>query len=81
MTDDDATAAVLDAIAEVAPEVDPRGLDPDAPLQDQVDMDSMDLLAFLEAVAARTGVDVPEADYRELATIASAARYVARRAG
>ena len=81
MTETQATAAILTALSEVAPEVDPSRLDPDVPLQDQVDLDSMDFLAFVEGVCARTGVDVPETDYRELATIASGARYLAGRAG
>jgi acyl carrier protein len=80
VTESDAAAAVLAALAEVAPEVDPSRLDPAVPVQDQVDLDSMDFLAFVEAVRDRTGIDVPEADYGHLATVASGARYLAARA-
>ena len=80
MTESEATAAILDAIAEVAPEADPSRLDAAVPIQDQVDLDSMDFLAVVEAVRERTGIDVPEADYRHLATVASGARYLAGRA-
>ncbi|MGE0028526.1 MAG: acyl carrier protein [Thermoleophilia bacterium] len=79
MTEDDATAVILDALAEVAPEADPARLDADAPIQDQVDLDSMDFLALMEAVRTRTGIEVPESDYRRLATIADGARYLAAR--
>jgi len=79
VTEADATAAILDALAEVAPEADPARLDVHVAVQDQVDLDSMDFLALIEAVRARTGVDVPESDYRRLATIADGARYLAAR--
>jgi acyl carrier protein len=81
VTESDAVSAILDALAEVAPEVDASRLDAALPIQDQVDLDSMDFLAVVEAVRDRTGIEVPEADYRHLATVASGARYLASRAG
>lgn len=76
MTDDPRTQ-IIDALLEVAPEVDPGDVRDDEPIQEQFDLDSMDFLAFLEGVAARTGVEIPERAYGEVATIAGCLAYVA----
>lgn len=76
MTDDPRTQ-IIDALLEVAPEVDPADVRDDEPIQEQFDLDSMDFLAFLEGVAARTGVEIPERAYGEVATIAGCLAYVA----
>ena len=80
MTPEQARHAVLDAIAEVAPEADPGSLDPDVELFAQVDLDSMDFLTVLEILHERTGVEIPESDYGALGTIARASAYLAERA-
>jgi acyl carrier protein len=69
MTTDEIRAAVLDSLADVAPEGDPAAIDGEVALQDQLDLDSMDFLSFLEGVAARTGVEVPEREYESVATL------------
>ena len=81
MSPDVALHQFVGALTEVAPEVDPATLDPDADLFAQVDIDSMDLLTVLEIIRERTGVDVPEDDYAALATPRLAAAYIAERAG
>jgi acyl carrier protein len=53
----------------VAPEIDLAELDPDALLQDEADLDSMDFLNIVTALAEETGIDVPERDYPSLATV------------
>jgi acyl carrier protein len=69
MTTDEIRTAVLDSLADVAPESDPAAIDGAAPFQEQLDLDSMDFLSFLEAVAARTGIEVPEREYDSAATL------------
>jgi acyl carrier protein len=81
VTEAEARGAVRAALAEVAPEVDPASLADDVELTRQVDLDSMDFLAFVTAIHALTGVDVPERDYPRLATLAGAAAYLAARRG
>lgn len=71
-------AAVLDALLEVAPDIDASALDPARPLREQFDFDSMDLLNFALALHARFGVDVPETDYGRLATLDGSVEYIAR---
>ena len=81
MTDAELRAAVESSLAEVAPEVSPGQLDPGRPIEDQVEIDSMDFLDFLVALAERTGVDVPERDYAELHSIDACVAYLAARVG
>lgn len=73
--------AFTESLLEIAPEADLAAVRPDRPLRPQLDIDSFDFLRVLEAFHARTGIDVPEADYAALDTLASASRYLASRAG
>lgn len=69
-------AAVLRALAAVAPEVDPDSINPDAPLREQVDIDSMDFLNFVIGIHKELGVSVPEKDYPKLTTLNSCLTYL-----
>jgi acyl carrier protein len=81
VTEQEARAVLARSLEEVAPEAEAGALDPDAPLLEQVDLDSMDFLAFVEGVAAEAGIDIPERDYPLLATLTAGAAYVAGRSG
>ena len=48
------------------------------PLRDQLDIDSMDFLNFVIAMNERTGIEIPESDYGELATLTGCVTYLAR---
>lgn len=61
----------------IAPEVDLAGVDTSAPLQDVLELDSMDVLNLVTALAEETGIDVPERDYPALASIDGFVSYVA----
>ena len=52
----------------------------DALLRDQVDLDSMDWLNFLIGIHKRLQVDIPEADYKSLRTLADVIGYVKQHA-
>ena len=51
------------------------------PLRDQLDIDSFDFLDVVIRLHDKLGVDVPEADYQNLATLDSAIDYLASRLG
>jgi acyl carrier protein len=72
---------VVAAIARVAPEVDSRTLRFDAPLRDQVDLDSMDFLNVVIALHERLQVDIPEADYGQLSSVNAIVAYLSRKTG
>ena len=66
------------ALGDLAPEADLGRLDPEAELQEVLDLDSMDFLDFVAALHEATGVDIPERDYPEVATLAGCVAYLAR---
>lgn len=70
---------VVDALLDVAPEVDAATLRDEKPLKDQVELDSMDWLRFLTGLEEKLGVSVSEADYARLVTLADVVGYVERR--
>lgn len=81
MTRDDIRLAVVAALTGVAPEIDPRALQPETPFRQEFDLDSMDFLNFVIGLHGSLGVDVPEADYAKLATLNGAVEYLASRLG
>lgn len=80
-TPDEVRAALHAAITAVAPEVDLGAVRPDRPLRQQVELDSYDFLCVVTELHGRLGVDVPEADYAEFATLDGAVAYLVRRLG
>lgn len=70
---------VVEALTDIAPEVDAAALDDVKPLRDQVDLDSMDWLRFLTGLEKKLGVSVSEADYGRLVTLADVVQYVERK--
>jgi acyl carrier protein len=78
MTAEALRSAVLEALLDVAPDVDAAALDASRPFRDQFDFDSMDQLNFVVGLHKRLGVDVPETDYPQLASLAGCLDYLAR---
>ena len=79
MNRDAIRAAVLAELAEVAPEAELDRLEPGAVLREVLDLDSIDFLRFVQRLAATTGVEVPESDYAQLATLEGVVAYLAAR--
>lgn len=79
MNEQDARAAVYAAIGQVAPDVDTDDLDENARLRQDLELDSLDFLRLIETIAAATGVDTPESDYAQVATVKALVAYVAAR--
>jgi acyl carrier protein len=79
MTRAELQAGVLNALRQVAPEVDAAALRPDQNLRDQVDLDSVDFLNFIIELHRTLGVEVPETDYDALRTLDSTVAYLERR--
>jgi acyl carrier protein len=77
MTPDQARHLIDEALAQVAPDADLAGLSPDAELRDDLGLDSLDFLRFVEILSARTGTQIAEDDYPHLATLASAIKFLA----
>jgi acyl carrier protein len=80
MTNAEARALLGEVLGRFAPEVDFSRIDPRGDLREQLDIDSLDFLNALVAIHERTGVNVPESDYGQVATLEAAAAYLAARA-
>ena len=76
MNTDDARSLTARLVHRIAPEVDLDEADPDAPLQEAMDLDSMDFLNLVSALHEETGLDVPERDYPQLSTLRGFATYI-----
>ena len=79
MTPDDIRQSVIGSVQTVAPEADFAALDPRRPLREELDLDSFDFLNVLIELHARTGVEIPEADYARVGTLDALLAYVAAR--
>ena len=75
-TDHHMRQVVISALTEVAPEIDPTAIDPDAELVEQLDIDSMDFLNVIVAIHDQTGIEIPERDYPKLSTLDDAVAYL-----
>jgi len=78
MTPDQARLLIEEALAQIAPDVDIGTLTPDTDIRDDLGLDSLDFLRFVEILSERTGTQVAEDDYPHLATLASAVKWLAR---
>ena len=78
MTREELKLAVLDALAEIAPEIAAAEVDPHRALRDQFDLDSMDFLNFAIVLHKKLGVSIPETDYARLATLDQCIEYLSR---
>ncbi len=79
MTQDEARTVFLEELVKVAPDLEPDDIADGDHIQDDLELDSMDVLNLVAALHARLGVDVPEKDYVEIATPALATAYLSRR--
>lgn len=78
MTKAEITSLALEKLRQVAPDIDPQQLDPNKPIRDQYDFDSMDFLNFAIALGREFQMDIPEKDYAELLSLKGAVDYLAR---
>ena len=79
MTQDEARTAFIEELVKIAPDLEPDEIAGDDHIQDDLELDSMDVLNLVAALHARLGVDIPEKDYVEIATPTLAAAYLSRR--
>lgn len=68
--------AIRDIIATIAPDEDLSNLKTDVRLREQIELDSMDFLDIVMELRKRYGVQIPEEDYKELATLDGCVAYL-----
>ncbi len=76
MTPSEIRSAFIDALVEVAPDLDPASVGDDARLQTDLGLDSMDFLNLVSLLHKRLYLPIPESDYPKLATPALAVAYL-----
>jgi acyl carrier protein len=70
---------VRGALTSVAPESADQPIDSEVDFREQMDLDSMDFLNFIIALHEATGIDIPERDYPQLASLNGCIEYLAAR--
>ncbi|MBP0482178.1 acyl carrier protein [Sagittula salina] len=77
MTPAEIRTIYLEELTRVAPDIDAASVGDHDHLQDDLELDSMDILNIVTALHERTGVNIPEVDYPRIATVALAVDYLA----
>jgi len=76
MTRAEISDVILEIILDIDDEADTSSLDPDKPLRDQLDLDSMDFLDIVMELRKRYQLQIPEEEYPELASLSSCVNYL-----
>ncbi len=76
MTIDEIKSVILEIIQDIDDEADFKNLNPSEALRDQLDLDSMDFLDIVMELRKRYQIQIPEADYPQLATLDSCVNYL-----
>ncbi|MFJ2690526.1 acyl carrier protein [Pseudomonas sp. NPDC087336] len=70
---------VLKALKCIAPELEIEQLRSDRSLREEVDLDSMDWLRFIEALNRSLGIAIAESDYQRVDTLDKLITYLGQR--
>ena len=76
MTAAEIREAILEILADIAPDEDLSNLKEDVPFREQLELDSMDFLDIVMELRKRYRIQIPEEEYPELASMASTVRYL-----
>jgi len=79
MTSDEIRPILLRCLFDVAPDIADEEVEDDADLRDELDLDSMDILRWVQGIHKELGVEIPEEDYGKIATLGDAIDYVTAR--
>ena len=66
MTEMNIDAALAEELHRIAPDIEVTEIDRTQNLREEFDIDSMDFLTLVTALAKRFGLDMPEADYPKM---------------
>ena len=76
MSETEILALAAEVLAGIAPETELAGVGDDEDLREALDLDSMDFMNFVIALAQKTGRKIPEADTSKLFTMAALVGYL-----
>lgn len=81
MNQEDLRALFLGEVNRIAPDIEPESVSNSDHLQDDLELDSMDILNLVAALHEKLGVSIPEAEYTEIETPEKAVRYLSEKLG
>jgi len=67
---------IMEIIREIVPTEDLSDVDPDIPLRDQLELDSVDFLNIVMELQMRYQLEIPEDEFIELTTLNRCAAYL-----
>lgn len=76
MTATEIRDAIIEILADIAPDEDLSNLKEDVPFRDQLELDSMDFLDIVMELRKRYRIQIPEEDYPQLASMASTVSFL-----
>ena len=76
MTSNEIKDVILEIIQDIDEDAELASIKADVPLRDQIDLDSMDFLDIVMELRKRYKLQIPEADYPELASLDSCVNYL-----
>ncbi len=76
MTRDDISDVIIEIIQDIDEDAETGDLNPNDPLRDQLDLDSMDFLDIVMELRKRYKLQIPEEEYPELASLTSCVNYL-----
>lgn len=76
LSSDQIRNTIVEILKTIAPEADYDSLNPNAKLQETLDIDSFDFLNLLIGLDEAVGVSVPESDYGQLVSLNDLVNYV-----
>lgn len=79
MNQREAEDVIAEVLHQVAPNIDLQAVDRGQDLRRSLDLDSVDFLTVLQRLAERTGVDIPEGSYEQVATLEDMVEYLVDR--
>lgn len=79
MTPDEARTLLERTLLEVVPDADVTALSGDADFREELELDSLDFVTFVERLSKAAATRIDEDDYRRLRTLDQAAQFLASR--
>lgn len=79
MTEVEIRNSIFQILHRIAPEADLSRLSPNDNLRESLDIDSFDFLNVLVGINEKFGVNIPEADYRQVSTLGGLTEYLNKR--
>lgn len=76
MTTNNIREQIIACLQDIAPEIDINTINDQMPMRETYDLDSADYLNLMIKIHERFRVTIPETDYSQLTTIASATHYI-----